>query len=94
MPSAASEVSVAVRALRTAMHESQQAFAYRTKTAIRTIAQYEANRPPKGLMLAAFLHLAMAAGQPDLAGVFRKALYEEIHRTYDLTPAALGDLLR
>jgi hypothetical protein len=45
-------------------------------------------------MLAAFLHLAMAAGQPDLAGVFRKALYEEIHRTYDLTPAALGDLLR
>jgi hypothetical protein len=45
-------------------------------------------------MLAAFLHLAVAAGQPDLAGVFRKALYEEIQGSYGLTPAALGELLR
>jgi hypothetical protein len=76
------------------MRESQQAFAYRMRTAIRTIARYEANRPPKGLMLAAFLHLAVAAGQPDLAGVFRKALYEEIQSAHGLTPAALGELLR
>jgi transcriptional regulator with XRE-family HTH domain len=94
MPSAISEVSAAIRALRTSLGESQQAFAWRMKTAIRTIARYETRRPPKGLMLASFLHLAVAAGQPDLAGVFRKALYEEIERTYGLTPAALGDLLR
>ena len=31
----------AVRKLRTALGESQQAFAYRMKTAIRTVARYE-----------------------------------------------------
>jgi transcriptional regulator with XRE-family HTH domain len=94
MPSAKSEISAAVRALLTALGESQQAYAYRMKTAIRTIARYEANKPPKGLMLAAFLHLAVAAGQPDLGEVFRKALYEQIQGTYGLTPSALGELLR
>jgi len=37
-----------VRKLRTALGESQQAFAYRMKTAIRTVARYETSAPPKG----------------------------------------------
>lgn len=45
-------------------------------------------------MLAAFLDLAVAAGEWDLAKTFRKALFDEIHRTYGLTPVVLGDLLR
>jgi len=32
----------------TALGESQQAFAYRMKTAIRTVARYETSTPPKG----------------------------------------------
>ena len=94
MPSAASEVSVAVRALRTALGESQQAFAYRMKTAIRTIARYETARPPKGLILIAFLNVAVAAGEHDLAKIFRKALCDKIQRTCGLPPEVLGDLLR
>jgi transcriptional regulator with XRE-family HTH domain len=94
MPSRVSEVSAAVRALRTALGESQQAFAYRMRTAIRTIARYEVNRPPKGLMLAAFLNVAVTAGESELAGIFRRALGDEIHRTCGLTPAVLGDLLQ
>jgi transcriptional regulator with XRE-family HTH domain len=82
MPSVPSEISAAVRALRTALGESQQAFAYRMKTAVRSIARYETIRPPKGQMLAAFLDLAVAAGEWGLAKTFRKALFDEIHRTY------------
>ena len=94
MTSRVSECSAAVRALRVALGESQQAFAYRMKTAIRTIARYETNRPPKGLMLAAFLNVAVTAGESELAGIFRKELCDGIHRTCGLTPAGLGDLLK
>ena len=37
-------VSKAVRELRQTLHESQQAFAYRMQTAVRTIARYETVR--------------------------------------------------
>ena len=68
----------AVRKLRTALGESQQAFAYRMKTAIRTIARYEASTPPKGKALAELFWVAADTGNAELANVFRGALVGEI----------------
>jgi transcriptional regulator with XRE-family HTH domain len=71
-------VADAVRQLRTALGESQQAFAYRMKTAIRTIARYETVRPPKGKALADFFRVASETGNEELAILFRNALTAEI----------------
>ena len=68
----------AVRKLRTALGESQQAFAYRMKTAIRTIARYEASTPPKGKALAELFWVAADTRNAELANVFRGALVGEI----------------
>jgi transcriptional regulator with XRE-family HTH domain len=73
-----STVSEAVRKLRLAHGESQQAFAYRMKTAIRTIARYETIRPPKGKALSEFCRVAVEIGNQDLATVFRDALTAEM----------------
>lgn len=73
-----SAISVAVRALRGALGESQQEFAYRMKTAIRTIARYETTRPPKGRVLAHLKEIAIQNRREDLAEVFAKALAEEL----------------
>jgi hypothetical protein len=45
-------------------------------------------------MLAAFLNVAVTAGESDLAGIFRKELCDEIHHICSLTPAVFGDLLK
>src|SRR5271157_330230 len=71
-------VSEAVRELRVALGESQQAFAYRMKTAIRTIARYETIRPPKGKALSEFLRVATETGNQELSKVFSDALTAEI----------------
>ena len=68
----------AVRNLRTALGESQQAFAYRMKTAIRTIARYETSTAPKGKALAELFWVAADTGNAELANVFRGALVGEI----------------
>ena len=73
-----SPISEAVRSLRVALGESQQAFAYRMKTAIRTIARYETTRPPKGKALSEFYRVAAEIGNQDLATVFRNALTAEM----------------
>jgi transcriptional regulator with XRE-family HTH domain len=77
--------SEAVRELRMALGESQQAFAYRMKTAIRTIARYETVRPPKGKALAEFYRLATETGHPKLANVFTRALQAELGPLQTLT---------
>jgi DNA-binding transcriptional regulator YiaG len=68
----------AVRKLRTALGESQQAFAYRMKTAIRTVARYETTTPPRGKALAELFWVATDTRNPELANVFRGALVGEI----------------
>jgi len=68
----------AVRKLRIALGESQQAFAYRMKTAIRTVARYETTTPPKGKALAELFWVAADTGNTELANVFRGALVGEI----------------
>lgn len=71
-------VGQAVRELRTALGESQQAFAYRMKTAIRTIARYETVRPPKGRALAELQQVATDTGHQKLANIFNDALIAEL----------------
>ncbi len=71
-------VAESVRELRNALGESQQAFACRMRTAIRTIARYETARPPKGKALADLFRIAANNGNPELANVFREALAREI----------------
>ncbi len=68
----------AIKALREALGESQQDFAYRMKTAIRTIARYEGERPPKGKVLAQLEQIARENGQQEIARKFRDALAAEL----------------
>jgi transcriptional regulator with XRE-family HTH domain len=71
-------VTNAVLGLRTAIGETQQEFAYRMKTAIRTIARWETVRPPRGKALADLARVAEETGQKELAGVFRTAISKEL----------------
>src|SRR5947209_11787397 len=84
-------VSQAVRDLRHAYEESQQAFAYRTKTAIRTIARYETVRPPRGAELGQFLELAIAKGRTDLAEIFGKAMADELNMRAERIPRTVEE---
>jgi hypothetical protein len=72
----ARSVSDAVRKLRKALGEQQ--FAYRMKTAIRTIARYETVRPPKGRVLRQLETIAAENNLPHLAEVFHGALDQEL----------------
>jgi transcriptional regulator with XRE-family HTH domain len=74
----AKSVSGAVRKLRKELGESQQQFAYRMKTAIRTVARYETVRPPKGKVLRQLEAMASENTLPHLAEVFRGALNQEL----------------
>src|SRR5579862_6490548 len=74
----AKSVSDAVRKLRKELGESQQQFAYRMKTAIRTVARYETVRPPRGRVLRQLEVIAMENNLVHLARVFRGALSQEL----------------
>jgi transcriptional regulator with XRE-family HTH domain len=74
----AKSVSEAVRKLRKELGESQQQFAYRMKTAIRTVARYETVRPPKGKVLRQLEVMATENNLGYLAEVFRGALNQEL----------------
>jgi transcriptional regulator with XRE-family HTH domain len=84
-------VSQAIRAVRLALGESQQAFAYRMKTAIRTIARYETTRAPRGAELAQFHRLAVAQGFREQADVFAKAMEEELEMRAESIPRTLEE---
>jgi transcriptional regulator with XRE-family HTH domain len=88
---AVSPVSRAVRELRQAYGESQQAFAYRMKTAIRTIARYETVRPPHGAELGQFLELAIAKQRNDLAEVFARAIADELKMKAERIPRTIEE---
>lgn len=64
----------AVKALRTELGESQQAFATRLGLSIRAIVNYESNRVPSLKVLAQLVRVAWEHGKPDLA----KPLYDHI----------------
>lgn len=68
----------AVRTLREQLGESQQAFAARLGLSIRAIANYEKDRRPTGVALAALARAAEDAGQLRLTYTFVNALIEEL----------------
>lgn len=72
------EIAESVVALRGHLGMSQQAFATHMNLAIRTIAHYEAERSPQGLVLFRFHRLAARAGRLDLATVFWDAALAEL----------------
>jgi transcriptional regulator with XRE-family HTH domain len=65
--------------LRTALGETQQAFASRLRTAIATIARYETSRPPSGTALASLAVVAQEAGRGDLVLEFMRELGRELN---------------
>lgn len=71
-------ISGAVRELRNALGETQQQFANRMKTAIRTIARWETIQRPRGKVLGDFVRIANAAKRPDIAVLFERAQTAEL----------------
>jgi transcriptional regulator with XRE-family HTH domain len=71
-------LQTAVRQLRKALGETQEKFAHRLGTAVRTIARYEGERPPTGLVLEQLKQLADANNLPEVARVFQEALTREL----------------
>jgi len=69
-------VSAAVFELRRALGETQEQFARRLKTTIRTIARWEGDRPPTGQALARLLAIAAEHNWPHLVKVFQGRLEE------------------
>jgi transcriptional regulator with XRE-family HTH domain len=68
----------AVRQLRKGLGETQEKFAHRLGTAVRTIARYEGERPPTGLVLEQLKQLANAYNLPEVASVFQEAITREL----------------
>jgi transcriptional regulator with XRE-family HTH domain len=67
--------------------ETQQEFAHRLGTAVRTIARWEKVRAPSGASLARLEGLASANGHLDLASLFGDALAAELGRSeFIVTP--------
>lgn len=71
-------VCEAVRTLRLALNENQQEFARRVEIALRTLARYEKDKPPRGKTLGKFARLALELGFNSQAAVFRAALEKEM----------------
>lgn len=82
----------AVRDLRKALGESQQAFAYRMKTAVRTIARWETVQSPPVLALGQLVTIAKEAGQKEIAQVFAEALARELGYDSPGTVVKISDL--
>ena len=72
----------AVRQLRLALGETQEAFARRLQTTVRTVARYESTAPRSGLVLTRLAQIAASNRQPELAQVFQDALVAEVGEEY------------
>lgn len=72
-------VNEAVRELRLALGESQEAFAQRLNTSVRTVSRYETVRPPRGKLLAQFSQLARKENLNEIADLFDDALARELY---------------
>ena len=72
-------VADALKALRAEFGESQQRFSDRIRVTVRTVARYEAQKPPTGEMLGRLAALAEEVGRPDLRAVFTNAFWRELN---------------
>src|SRR4051812_10859402 len=78
------KVTEAVRELRLALGESQQAFAERLKASVRSVARYETVRPPRGRPLAQLRSIAEEEGLNGIAAVLDEALTQELYGAREL----------
>ncbi len=72
------DIHAAVKELRRHLGESQQAFAHRMGTAIRTIARWEKGRTPEARALMALAQVATKAMRRDLMMKFCQALLQKL----------------
>jgi transcriptional regulator with XRE-family HTH domain len=70
-------IAEAVAEMRKRMGDTQEQFAARLGYAVRSVARYESNRPPKGFVLIRFARIAYTNGFRDVAEVFLGAIREE-----------------
>jgi transcriptional regulator with XRE-family HTH domain len=75
---AGSDLRQAVRRLRLALGDTQQAFANRLGLAISTVVRYELSRPPRGQALAQLERVASEHALDDCAMAFRNAIRDEM----------------
>lgn len=68
----------AVRSLRSARGETQEAFGAQFGVTVRTVARWETVRPPRGIVLMQLASIADAAKESKLASAFRTALAGDI----------------
>jgi transcriptional regulator with XRE-family HTH domain len=71
------ELSLAVRDLRAALGMTQQQFAEKLPTALRTLARWENNEPPHGKVLVRLAQLAEAQDFTEIGAKFVSALNAE-----------------
>lgn len=64
--------------LRKSIGESQEQFARRLKTTVRTVSRYETTRVPKGIVLSRLQAIATATGNEQCSAIFRNALAKEL----------------
>jgi transcriptional regulator with XRE-family HTH domain len=83
-------VCEAVRKLRLALNESQEAFARRMGTAVRTVTRWETVRPPRGKKLDGLVRVARENGLDDQAHGFLVALATEIGLGHYVRPKLRG----
>ena len=72
------ELSQAVRSLRHELGLSQQEFANRLTIAVRTVARWENNQPPRGRVLVDLAQLADGKGLTRISRQFLNALQREL----------------
>ncbi len=78
LPQQLTEISQAIRELRQSLGLTQQEFAYRVPTAIRTVARWENNQPPRGKALVRLAQLAQSQDLREIAGKLIGALQLEM----------------
>jgi transcriptional regulator with XRE-family HTH domain len=78
LPQQLTEISQAIRELRQSLGLTQQEFAYRVPTAIRTVARWENNQPPHGKALVRLAQLAESQDLREIAAKLVSALQLEM----------------
>jgi transcriptional regulator with XRE-family HTH domain len=89
----AKRVVKAVRALRVALGDTQQSFAHRLGLAISTVVRYELTRPPRGIELGRFYHLAIEHHLTHIADVFARAMELELNMRGERIPRTIEESL-
>lgn len=77
MPRRSVSLQYFVKALRDALHLTQQELAVALNKTVTTVARWETSRPPKGKMLLELHDFALRGGLPEIATVFKDALARE-----------------